>query len=120
MDKPGGCCLSWGPGVACGKVINFVFRLFSGLCVQDTNVRVFLRVAEADGHDLVVLYDDVHHAAFAYADIDRAFRRDGRDGVQDFQRCTAERAVDRGGCDHVSQLLQGVKAQLFCACDIII
>ena len=84
-----------------------MFRLFSGLCVQDTDIRVFLRIAEADGHDLVMLYDDVHDAAFAYADIDRAFRRDGWDGVQDLQRRTAEGAVDRGGCDHVSQLLQG-------------
>ncbi len=59
------------------------------------------RSVKTDGYNLVLFDHYVHHAAFAYADVLRAFCGNRRDGVQDFQRRAAERTVDRGGCDHV-------------------
>ena len=61
-----------------------------------------LRIAEADGHNFVVLYDDVDHAAFADADIGCAFFGDRWDGVQDVQGRAAEGTVYRRGCVHAA------------------
>lgn len=62
---------------------------------HDPDIRLDLRLADPDGRKLVLPDHHVHHAAFAYADVGCSFRGNRRDGIQYFQRRTAEGAVDR-------------------------